>query len=555
MFPELPADFDRDVERWSTDLAQFETHTKEDYAWRRANLTDRDMRDFVCDCHDGFKWEEATAFNILNDTMNGRAVLMANVGFRVYRTEGKKIRTDERGTYDGWSNRYDEWVPVFSPRIHPHLTRVNQVLIEDDDFDADLDDLMPPESGHDRVYAVPRISSCISSKFVHFMNLFGHLGGFAAILQALAEQAPGPDCTLTTMGYLITMISMPSKLFHKDWLAEFAGAFTAAMRSKLLGAPDKILKDVSANDVNQIQISINSINGRVMERDQAKQEAEKLKLEIAKKCLSSELLERRILGIKELNAIIRTTQLAYGAARVFTMEWLMGWMSEHGVFDIIWDTKKTHLQLVQRSNEIFKALPKEHLLSMELLQQFWSLGKSDYKSEVFKILNEAAFHLEQEHVEYLFDQITETPAAKLGMEEFDALSTLGRFSRSPEFQARTSDFFWRIIVDSDGHKQELLENCINKFADMIKFKLMDKKQPYFDKLVEQLRTGRSSAVPVIRLFKQIIKDQKAQMSYKAAGTGGDTTATQAGQTTVKHGTIGAVGPNRSFTLGSNSTGL
>ena len=31
------------------------------------------------------------------------------------------------------------------------------------------------------------------------------------------------------MSYMITMISMPSKLFHRDWIAEFAAAFTAAM--------------------------------------------------------------------------------------------------------------------------------------------------------------------------------------------------------------------------------------------------------------------------------------------------------------------------------------
>lgn len=38
VFPELPTDFDRDVAVWSTDVAQFETRTKEDYEWRRANL-------------------------------------------------------------------------------------------------------------------------------------------------------------------------------------------------------------------------------------------------------------------------------------------------------------------------------------------------------------------------------------------------------------------------------------------------------------------------------------------------------------------------------------
>ena len=120
--------------------------------------------------------------------------------------------------------------------------------------------------------------------------------------------------------------------------------------------------------------------------------------------------------------IIRNSQITYGINKAaFTLEWLINWMSEHGVFEIIWDTKKTHLQLVQRSNEIFKVLPKENLLSMELLEQFWMLSKSDYKSEIFKIINEAAFHLKQEHIEYLFTEITKTPANKLGIEEFDAL--------------------------------------------------------------------------------------------------------------------------------------
>ena len=79
---------------------------------------------------------------------------------------------------------------------------------------------------------------------------------------------------------------------------------------------------------------------------------------------------------------------------MFTTEWLIVWMIEFGVFDILWDTKKTHMQLVQRSNEVFRVLPKEGLLTMELLAQFWSLSKSDYKSEVYKIINDSAFHFE-----------------------------------------------------------------------------------------------------------------------------------------------------------------
>ena len=55
--------------------------------------------------------------------------------------------------------------------------------------------------------------------------------------------------------------------------------------------------------------------------------------------------------------MIKSVQtISTGTLKVLTIENLIEWMSEHGVFDILWDTKKTHLQLVQRSGDIFKVL-------------------------------------------------------------------------------------------------------------------------------------------------------------------------------------------------------
>ena len=49
-------------------------------------------------------------------------------------------------------------------------------------------------------------------------------------MDTLSDGVIDENLTLTLMGYLITMISMPSKLFHKDWMAENAVKFTEAMR-------------------------------------------------------------------------------------------------------------------------------------------------------------------------------------------------------------------------------------------------------------------------------------------------------------------------------------
>jgi len=53
----------------------------------------------------------------------GRIVPMCYVGYRVYRTAGRHLKTDSRGTYEGWGSRYDEWVAMFSPYIAMHKTK------------------------------------------------------------------------------------------------------------------------------------------------------------------------------------------------------------------------------------------------------------------------------------------------------------------------------------------------------------------------------------------------------------------------------------------------
>lgn len=42
---------------------------------------------------------------------------MAYIGYRVYVESGNKY--DEKGNFEGWSSKFDEWIAVYSPRIQP----------------------------------------------------------------------------------------------------------------------------------------------------------------------------------------------------------------------------------------------------------------------------------------------------------------------------------------------------------------------------------------------------------------------------------------------------
>ena len=151
---------------------------------------------------------------------------------------------------------------------------------------------------------------------------------------------------------------------------------------------------------------------------------------MCKKGLKSELLDRRITGMKELNQLVRKIS-PIGNMDTDKFEFLVQWMKENEVFDIIWNCRNTHLQLVQRSDQIFKELLRNKLLTTDLLGMFFNLTRSEeYRVEVFKILNENAFWFEEAEIEFIFGEIMKTPPAKLGLEEFETLSQLGKSLRA-----------------------------------------------------------------------------------------------------------------------------
>lgn len=115
MFPYSPDDFDCTMNRWSNKLAPHESETKDDYAWRAAEL--ENCENFLVDVHDKFNWEQATILKTRENSTGDRPFIEAYVAFRIYNENGKKIEETTGKRFDGWTAKFDEWIPIYSPRI------------------------------------------------------------------------------------------------------------------------------------------------------------------------------------------------------------------------------------------------------------------------------------------------------------------------------------------------------------------------------------------------------------------------------------------------------
>jgi hypothetical protein len=136
---------------------------------------------------------------------------MATIGLRVYTPTGQ--RHDEIGNYEGWSDRFDEKVPLYSARIVKFMTLSQKSSSEDEDLDETLDELMTPAEGNSRVWAVPRPRKCTSSEYIRHISHFCEKGGLELILDVI-ENTESSDKTdgfnLCVLAILLSLISLPA---------------------------------------------------------------------------------------------------------------------------------------------------------------------------------------------------------------------------------------------------------------------------------------------------------------------------------------------------------
>ena len=209
------------------------------------------------------------------------------------------------------------------------------------------------------MYAVPRLRKCTSSLFINLINLFGHLKGYDLILQCLDKDDDLLD--LNTLAILMQIVSIPYLIYHKEFIVEYGPKFVSLCKRRLRDAPEKSLRDVRREKIEAIIKSVDNLQRRLIQKEEREKETEVLRLEVALMCLKSNYMERRIQGIRELNQIIKNNRMM--SIKSFTPHFLIEWMQANEVFNILFDTKKTHLQLVQRCTDILKLLLQEDMFT------------------------------------------------------------------------------------------------------------------------------------------------------------------------------------------------
>lgn len=433
---------------------------------------------------------------------------MVLLGFRVFTPDGAK--TDEEGRkFDGWSSRFDEWLPLWSPKVakvYSHAKPKGSKVVRQDQ-ETVIDDSNDPQikEGEDMIYAVIRPRKSKSYLLIQCLNLFGQEGGYEKILAKIADKENPID--FQTLSHYMDCLGKVYPMYHRDFAAKFIPVLKDSVQSAILNAPEASIRNIRREKIEGIVNRLNDLLKRVYNYEQREQEIEHLNLDIVLTCLRSHILERKIQGIKSLAETLKNLKYSKSNAASFST-YMLEWLDKNKILEIIFDSKNYHVQIIQRSKEILKFLIVEDKLTKTQLDLFWKATEFDDETrrEMYNIIQETSAPMQSHHVMQFLNKFLENSDAVITPEAINCIFEIGKASKGSAEQARSiADLLWRFSIDQNN-ALEVSNIAITKFCELMRKWKYSEAKPYFLSCLSNLKNDVASieSIKVVcKLFKAV----------------------------------------------------
>jgi hypothetical protein len=494
--------YDKVLNRFSSDLAPLGEFSG-DQEWKKELKPGDEI-----DAFDKAKvWYASTILEIKEHTEpDERKWPVAKVGFRIYKEDATK-KDEEGKSYEGWSSRFDEWVPLCSAKVAKLYTHAKPKggrgtrLYEDTVIDDSTDPQLKPEDP--MIYAVTRPSKCKSYLLVQCINLFGELGGFDKILEIMTNKDKPIDLEL--LAKYMECLGRVYPMYHRDFIAKYAKDIKEAVQNAILNAPEASIRNIRKEKIEMIVGRLNDLLKRVSNYEERQKTIDYLNLDITLMCLKSNFLERRIHGIKSLAELLKNIKFA--SSNKISKESMVEWLDKNNILKLIFDPKNYHVQIIQRSKEILKFLISEDRLGKEELDLFWRATEFDdeTRKEIYQIIDDCSGSMKMHHVMQILAKFTSDKKGKIIPEAVNIIYEMGKHTNGTEEHAQAiADLLWR--YSTEQHNQlDVSDTATTKLGDMLRKWKFSTAKLYFYKCLDNLK-NHFATVESLKVLKKIFKD-------------------------------------------------
>lgn len=391
-------------------------------------------------------------------------------------------------SFIGWPGKYDEWLPIDSSRIAPVNTRsfgengkLSSHTFEPEDVSV-VDDADDPTS----IWAVLRFGDSTSYYLVDLINHFGTAQGFVALLQRVRNVEP--PMPIGILRNLLNALGNVAKLLTRAFAQHWVMELFEAVRNRLVNADAATLRQLDLTVINDFVRNLRRLVRRCHTADDTAQHIEQLYLDLAGKLVTTDMLARRLDGLKMTLALVEWVRNYERFPQSFKRtEWtdnkgvihaehnfvnvarwanapiLVEFISRH---DMITDyfVRRQHVQLMQRSLGVLQFLAEEAALTVEQLNSVWEVATSkrnttEERKQVNRVLGQLFRSLPEEQRVLVAERLRETPAqdvSTLTIELIREMATSGLGDAASEI---ATEVLFNGSQDSSAWRDDLIEEA------------------------------------------------------------------------------------------------
>lgn len=433
----------------------------------------------LIDCLDTIGvWYQATVLETELKEINGTTVKMVYVAFRRLDEDGPK--TDDEGRrYNGWSDKYDEWINPYSLRIQKPgtIAKLGQYACKkalDDDGKENIDDtsdILLNSAEEIELFAVLRPETAKTAGVVDMLNMLGNKNGYENMIKRTEDTesfASNSICYLYKIDvvyYYIDILSEGCYMLHRKFLQSFVPRFSEAVRSFFLSIPDIEIRKMKKERLDNIIAAMDKILHRVYTVIDKHKYLEHFELDMCTRFLKSNYLQVRIDGLKGINDILKGE--SKGATRSIARDDLIDWAMKEKIVEELIGSKR-HQQILQRSSALLQFIYSNLGFDDDVLEELWEFTKDEsLKKDLFKILCEIAFPLHSHDLEFFANKITTMDPSEITEEALTVIFEPYKTPNHTNEQLLKYANMMTTIAFSGKYSLEISESAIQKYAEMV----------------------------------------------------------------------------------------
>jgi len=323
-----------------------------------------------------------------------------------------------------------------------------------------------------------------SGKYLEMIYKFGVEDGFNMIEKRVKE---GNIVNASELFSYIELLGMPFFYYHLSFVKSKITLIVKDLIQLVQEVSEEQLRVIKREKLDQVFFYLEALLSRIYTLKGRNEIMMKVKMQIALSLLNSELLERRIQGIRIISELCKISR------QIPRSNSLNNLLPAQKIVEEIFG-KRSHIQLIQRSSELLAYLMSNSNLTETELNVIWDCCGRDeqFKVEVYKVITEVIEFLPGKVVGFIIEKYIRSK--EYMDQDIVLLLELSKRLSSVQLSLRALaiEIIWKVILGKLGAPtKKIYDRAVEVFSLLIASpKLFNENimGDYFAKILNMIET-------------------------------------------------------------------